>query len=78
MSRPFSISEVTFIFNSHFHTSPLGLIEKEPGSGKWWTICHLSKEDVARNPTNGWLNADDFPTKYYLVNMMADYVCPPH
>jgi len=25
---------------------------------------------------NGWLNADDFPTKYYLVNMTANYVCP--
>jgi len=58
MSGPFSISEATTIFNGHFRTSPLGLVEKEPGSGKWRTIHHLSKEDAAGDSTNGWLNAD--------------------
>jgi len=64
MFGPCSISKVTLIFDSHFHTSPLGLVEKEPRSGKWWTIRHLSKEDAASDSMNGWLNADNFPTKY--------------
>jgi len=76
MSSPFSISEATTIFNGHFRTSPLGLVDKEPGSGKWRTIRHFSKEDAAGNSTNSWLNADDFPTKYYLASTTADYVHP--
>ena len=55
--------------------SPLGLVEKVLGSGKWWTIHHLSKEDAAGKSMNGWLNADDFPTKYYSASMTADFVC---
>jgi len=47
MSGPFSVTQAKTIFNSHFHMSPLGLIEKVPGSGKWLTICHLSKKDAA-------------------------------
>ena len=35
MLGPFSITQVMLIFNGHFCTSPLCLIEKDPGSGKW-------------------------------------------
>jgi len=47
MSGPFSIIQAETIFNGHFHTSPVGLVEKLPGSGKWQTIHHLSKKDAA-------------------------------
>jgi len=74
LSGPFSISQVLIIFNGDLQTSPLGLIEKPPGSGKWHTIRHLSKEDEYSNLTNGWLNVEDFPMKYYSANMTADFV----
>ena len=78
MSGPFSITQAHTIFGSHFCMSPLSLVEKDPGSSKWCTICHLLKEDDNGQLTNGWLNADDFPMKYYLVNMTADFVCGSH
>ena len=34
-------------------------------------ICHLSKEDEFGESMNGWLNIDDFLTKYYLANMTS-------
>jgi len=42
MSGPFSVTQAKIIFGGHFCTSPLGLIEVIPSSGKWWAICHLS------------------------------------
>jgi len=72
MSGPFSIAQDNAIFGRHFCMSPLGLVEKLPGSGKWRTISHQSKEDTSGDSMNGWLNADDFPTKYYLANTTAD------
>ena len=74
LSGPFSVSQARIIFDGHFCTSPLGLVEKTPGSGKWCTIHHLSKEDEYGNLTNGWLNVEDFPMKYYLANMTADFM----
>ena len=56
ISDPFSITQAHTIFGSHFHTSPLSLVEKDPGSGKWHTIHHLSKEDDDGESMNGWLN----------------------
>jgi len=38
MSGPFTVTQVKYIFKGHFRTSPLGLIEEDPGSGKWRTI----------------------------------------
>src|SRR5882724_6446965 len=46
MPGPFSLDKASTIFNGNFHTSPLGLVEKVPGSGKWQTIHYLSKEDA--------------------------------
>jgi len=62
MSGPFSNSQADSIFGGHFCTSPLSLIEKDPGSSKWHMICHLSKEGEHRESMNGWLNSNDFPT----------------
>jgi len=77
MSSQCSVSKAHTIFNGHFHTSPLGLIEKIPRSGKWCMICNLLKQDEHSDSTNGWLNIEDYPTKFYSVNMMADYMSLP-
>ena len=74
ISGPFTIEEAQIIFASHFHTSPLGLVENDLGSRKWWMICHLSKQDDCGESTNDWLDSDDFPMKYYPASQTADYV----
>ena len=77
ISGPFTPEEAHFIFDGHFHTSPLGLVEKVlelPGDEKWRMICHLSKTDTEGTSTNGWLSSDDFPTRYYSASMTADFV----
>jgi len=58
--------------------SPLSLVEKDPGSGKWCMIHHLLKEDDEGESTNGGLNVDDFPTKYSSANMASDLVHDSH
>ena len=76
LSSPFTLDEAHIIFDGHFHTSPLGLVEKHPGDGKWRMIRHLSKTDPKADSTNGWLDANDFPMKYYSTSMMANFVSP--
>jgi len=73
----FSIIQGIIIFGRHFRTSPLSIVEKIPSSGKWETIHHLSKEDTEGESTNGWLNVNDFLTKYFSANMTADFMCTP-
>ena len=43
MSGPFSTTQATAIFNGFFHSSPVGIVEKNPGDGLWHIIRHLSK-----------------------------------
>ena len=74
ISGPFTLEEAHFIFDGHFRTSPLGLVKKVPGDGKWQMIRHLSKMDAEGDSTNGWLSSDDFPTCYYSASMTADFV----
>ena len=74
ISGPFTLKEAHIIFNGNFHTSPLGLIKKVPGDGKWQMICHLSKEDTNGDSTNSWINATDFPMSYYAAMQTADFV----
>jgi len=38
MSGPFSITQAHTIFGGHFCTSPLSLVEKDPGFRKWCMI----------------------------------------
>jgi len=56
MSGPFSIDEAHAIFGGHFHTSPLGLVEKVPSDGSWQMIQHLSKMDNMGFSTNDALD----------------------
>ncbi|KAF8527253.1 hypothetical protein JB92DRAFT_2699094, partial [Gautieria morchelliformis] len=74
MSGPFTIDEAHTIFDGHFCTSPLGLIEKEPGSGKWRLICNTSCRDSHNISMNNMLNSDDFPTRWGLAWLVVQYV----
>ena len=74
ISGPFTVEEAYFIFDGHFRTSPLGLIKKVPGDGKWQMIRHLLKTDTEGESTNGWLSSDDFLTRYYSASMTADFM----
>ena len=71
MSGPFTIREVMAIFG---RTSPVGLVEKYPGDGKWQMIQHLLKCDKQGYSMNDWINSADFPTLYYLAATVASYV----
>jgi len=55
MSGPFTIVQASIIFDSPFHSSPVGLVEKFPGNGSWHMICHLSKCSVDGHSTNSWM-----------------------
>jgi len=76
VNGPFTISQVHSIFNSHFHTAPLSLIEK-PGSNALQMIRHHSKEDHHGHSTNGWINVSINATKYYSASDTADFVSTP-
>ena len=43
MSGPFTVDDAHQIFKGHFHTSPVGLVEKVEGDGNWRMIHHLLK-----------------------------------
>ena len=43
MSGPFTVDKAHAIFGGNFCMSPVGLIEKVLGNGKWHMIHHLSK-----------------------------------
>ena len=74
VSGLYTVVDTHIIFTGNFCTSPLGLIEKTPGSNKWQMIQHLSKQDIFSDSTNSWLDLDDFPTKYYSASETAEYV----
>lgn len=73
VSGPFTIEEANFMFG-HFKNTPLGLVEKEPGSGKYRIIRHGSKKDSFGISTNDTLNSDDFPTTWHSAWNVASYV----
>jgi len=70
---PFSISQAHTIFKGHFHTAPLGLVEK-PGSDMLCMIHHHSKDDPFGHSTNGWLDASINAMKYYSAADAAEFV----
>ena len=74
MSGPFTEDEARYIFKGHFRTSPVSLVEKYPGDGKWRMIRHLSKTDGDGFSMNQWLDSTDFPTVFYSVATVASYV----
>jgi len=73
---PFSIAQAHKVFGGHFHTAPLGFVEK-PGSSTLRLICHHSKEDHLSLSTNGWLDPSIYLTKFYMVANAVDFVSRP-
>lgn len=74
ISGPYSREEASTLFHGHFRTAPMGVIEKEPGDGKWRIIRNLSAKDSRGVSTNSWLNADDEPIMWHSCSKMADIV----
>ncbi len=74
MSGPFTVDEAHLIFDGHFCTSPVGLVEKLPGDGNWQMIRHLSKVDHLGFSTNDALDSDDFPTLFFSAAQVAEWV----
>ena len=74
MSGPFTTEEARVIFDRHFRASPVGLVEKVPGDGKWRMIRHLSKTDCEGFSMNLSLDSHDFPTTYYSMADVAAWV----
>src|SRR6266481_2693618 len=73
MDGPYSIEQAHIVFGGHFRTCPLGLVEK-PGSTALCMIHHFLKDDQFGQSTNSWVNSDDFPTRWFMVSQMADFV----
>jgi len=71
--RPFMTEEAHLIFSGHFHTAPLGFIEK-PGSTMLRLIHPHSKEDTIGNSTNGWLDPLQEATKFYTAADAVDFL----
>ena len=74
MSGPFTVDEAHQIFGGHFRTAPLGLREKEPGSGKWRMIQNNSALDPSGSSTNSWLDAKDISIQWHTCSSIADIV----
>jgi hypothetical protein len=76
MSGPYTRDEAYAFFGGHFRTAPLGLVEKEPGVGKWRMIQNNSALDGSGGSTNSWLDAKDILIKWNTCANMADIVSP--
>ncbi|KAK6967055.1 hypothetical protein R3P38DRAFT_3509002 [Favolaschia claudopus] len=75
MSGPYSVEEAHAFFGGHFRTAPLGLVEKEPGLGKWRMVQNNSVLDSSGDSTNSWLDAKDILIKWSTCANMADLHC---
>jgi len=73
---PFSVEEAHIVFGGHFHTVPLGFVEK-PGSTVLRLIHPHLKEDSHRNLMNGWLDPSCDMTKFYTAADAAEFVSVP-
>jgi len=71
IDSPFTVTQAHAIFGSHFHTAPLGLVEKL-GSTALHLIHHLSKQDHLGKSTNGWINSSINSTKYFSAANAAN------
>jgi len=74
---PFSFKEAYMIFDGHFHTTPLGFVEK-PGSTALKLIRHHSKEDRFGNSMNSWLDLSYDTMKFYTTSDAAEFVSFTH
>jgi len=78
ISGPFTCKETHLIFKGHFHTVPVGLVEKDPIKGTFCMIQHFSKKDELGVSINSQLDSDNFLTCWDSAYTMADYVRLPY
>jgi hypothetical protein len=74
MSGPYTRDETHHIFGGHFQTTPLGIIEQEPGSNKLHLIGNLSKKDRHSISVNNMVDSNDFPTHWGSAWIVEQYV----
>jgi hypothetical protein len=74
MSGPFTVEEASFIFQGHFRTAPLGLVEKNPGSANYRMIRNFSALDDSCTSTNDWLDAHKILIMWHTCYQFADCV----
>lgn len=74
MSGPYTIEQAHTLFHGHFHTAPIGYIERPPGCGKWRMIQNLSACDHLGISTNDWLDVKDHPIKWHTCTIFANLV----
>jgi len=80
-SGPFSLEDAHKIFGDHFHSSPVGLIERCPGmvNGEWFGTC-LNMTQMSNQQMTGstW---NEFPTTYFtatwVTQLMSACSFPP-
>jgi hypothetical protein len=72
LSGPYTMAEATILFHGHFHTAPIGYIEKPPSCGKCHMICNLSAKDPCGVATNDWLDTSENLIMWHSCSTFAD------
>ncbi|SJK98561.1 uncharacterized protein ARMOST_01829 [Armillaria ostoyae] len=76
MGKGLTVDEAHVFFGGHFRTAPMGVVFDQ---AKPRVIHNLSARDSDGSSTNSWLDAKDWPTKWYTATMFEDAVvkAPP-
>ncbi|SJL13302.1 uncharacterized protein ARMOST_16742 [Armillaria ostoyae] len=76
MGEGMTIEEAFEFFGGHFRTAPLGVVFDQE---KPRIIHNLSARDTGGSSTNSWLDAKDWPTRWYTASMYEEAVvqAPP-
>jgi len=67
MAGPFTLEETHLVFEGHFRTVPVGLMEKDPSKCTFHMIQHFSKEHALGVSVNSQLDSDNFPTRWKIM-----------
>ncbi len=71
MGEGLTVEEAHVFFGGHFRTAPMGVVFDQ---AKPRVIHNLSACDPEGSSTNSWLDAKDWPTKWYTATMFEDAV----
>ena len=71
MGEGLTVEEAHVFFGGHFCTAPMGVVFDQE---KPRVIHNLSACDSEGSLMNSWLDAKDWPTKWYMAAMFEDAV----